>query len=81
MNNINQPYLFVSPDREQAAVNRPHTWIPMSMGIPIRVSAQVPKGELWWGVQLPNETEIVGDEVRTVSRIRIIHKLTVDPVE
>lgn len=67
-----KPYLFVNPNREVEAVRYGSTRLH---GIPIQVHVAVPVDELWWGEELPTELEIVGDEVRSVSRIRIIHKL------
>lgn len=71
MSENNKPYLFISPQREIDAAKSSD----FTLGIPIRVNTAVPTDELWWGEQLPTEMEISGGEVRTISRIRIIHKL------
>ncbi len=66
-------YFFVNPEREveAAKIGDPY------LGLRIRVSTAVPKGEVWFAEELPDELLIDGNEVRMVRRLRIIQKMDV----
>jgi hypothetical protein len=69
---MNGNFLFLHPDYEGRAVNERKGFSEL---LPIRISTLVPKDEIWWAQELPDELEVVGSDVRMTRRLKIIHKL------